>query len=190
LKHVEEFNKCIICKQTRILCIKLEIKPRLYHDAWSTNHQDLTISLKVSDEHVIKQIKTMDFFCKLVCSCSGYNTQRMDTNCEYMDPLYTATYSKYHLFTFYLLSVMFMTTVPNTAKFKAPTAMLLKNQVFCVVTSCQHVNSYDCFQKLQCLHKQGQTVQKEWVLFWNFFTLKLKTLRSLLYNPTHALFTL
>jgi len=37
---------------------------------------------------VIKLIKTMDFFCKLVCSCSSYNTQRMDTNCEYMDPLY------------------------------------------------------------------------------------------------------
>ena len=65
-----------------------------------------------------------------------------------MDPLYTATYSKYHLFIFYLLSVMLMTTVPNTAKFKAPTAMLLKNQVFRVVTSCQHVNSYQCFQKL------------------------------------------
>jgi len=90
----------------------------------------------------------MDFFCKLVCSCSSYNIQRMDTNCEYMDQLYTATYSKYHLFIIYLISVMFMTTVPNTAKFKAPTAMLLKNQVFCVVSSCQHVNSYQCFQKL------------------------------------------
>lgn len=61
----------------------------------------LTISLKVYDEHVIKLIKTVDFYCQLVCSCSSYNTQRMDTNCEYMDPLYIANYSKCHLFIFH-----------------------------------------------------------------------------------------